>query len=256
MKLFLGDCIEVLKNIPDNSIDMVLTDPPYGITANDWDNNINSDVLWKELKRIVSPQGSVILFASGKFEANIISDWKSVYKYKWTWIKQKKGFFVHAKNRPLTQHEDILVFSEYSMGHKSTLGKSRMRYFPAVTSNCYKRKINSSSKFGTTMGKRPSQKIGYIQKKTGYPSDVIDFDFLPGERGFHPSQKPVKLLEFLIQSYTMPDMTVLDFAMGSGSTGVACIHTHRKFVGIEIDPKYFKIAKQRIGELYDKRYTF
>lgn len=253
MKLMHGDCLELMKAIPDGSVDLVLTDPPYGTIACKWDSIIDFGEMWSQLNRVLSNGSSALLFASGQFEPRVMLSNIDAYKYKWVWVMNKKSLFVHAKNRPMTAHESILVFSEYPMGHVSRLGDRRMRYSPQGLMDCFIKHVDNGSRFGTTAGKRPSHKGETIQNKTGYPSDVLYFDSPKDVERLHPTQKPVDLLEYLIKTYTDEGHTVLDFTMGSGSTGVACVNTGRDFIGIELDDGYFDIARKRIENAQRER---
>lgn len=253
MKLMLGDCLERMRDIPDGSVDLVLCDPPYGTTDCKWDSVIDFSAMWEQLSRVLSKGSSAVLFASGQFEPRVMLSNLSAYKYKLVWVKNKKGLFVHAKNRPMTAHESVLVFSDYPMGHASKLGERRMRYNPQGLSECSIRHVDNGSKFGTVAGKRPSHKKSYKQESTGYPCDVLRYDVPSDKERLHPTQKPVDLLEYFIKTYTDEGKTVLDFTMGSGSTGVACVNTCRDFIGIELDEGYFDIAKRRIHEAQRER---
>jgi len=238
INLIHGDCLEKMKEIPDNSIDMILTDPPYGTTACKWDVVIPFEPMWAELKRIIKPKGAICLFGSEPFSSLLRCSNLDGYKYDWYWKKNHPTGHLNAKKRPLKVTETISVFNT-------------LRYFPQglqqvdwdVTnsdSHCQRNKDNKTS---TVSG---GLKKNYKQTATGYPRDSIDFDSCNGNKE-HPTQKPVALLEYLIKTYTLEGATVLDFTMGSGSTGVACKNLNRKFIGIEKDEGYFKIAKDRIG---------
>ena len=243
-KLYKGDCLEIMKDIPDKSIDMILCDLPYGTTASSWDKIIDSDKLWNEYERIIKDNGAIVLFASGLFTNKLINSNDKLYRYKWIWFKTKRGNFVNAKNRPMTSYEEICVFSKGATANGS---KIKMKYFPQGLKPIYK--INndkSGSRFGTMAGKRPSHKQITIQEWTNYPFDVLQFDSVG--KPIHPTEKPIELLKYLIKTYTNENDLVLDNCMGSGSTGVACKHTNRRFIGIELDDNYFEIAKKRIEE--------
>lgn len=248
-KLWQGDCLELMKDIPDKSVDMILCDLPYGTTACNWDKALNSTILWEQYNRIISPNGSVLLFSCGIFTPRVMLSNIDDYKYKFVWIKNTPTNFVHSKNRPMTKHEDILVFSKAPMGHISQLGDKRMTYNPQGLIPCEKHRKASPNRFGTTTGKRESHKETFKQEYTNYPNDVImSFPEKSPSLKLHPSEKPIELLEWLIKTYTDDNGTVLDNCMGSGSTGVACMNTGRNFIGIELDNNYFEIAKQRIEE--------
>jgi site-specific DNA-methyltransferase (adenine-specific) len=235
--LMHGDCLELMKGIPDNSIDMVLTDPPYGTTACKWDTVIDFDLMWEQLKRITKDNGAICLFGSEPFSSALRMSNIKMFKYDWIWEKSKGGF-AYAKYRPLNRHEIISVF-----------GKSKLNYFPIkyaapkhLIDNRKTRSVFSQNQ-GHTKG------LGDIARPkddgTRNPTSLLKFKS-HWSKGMHPTQKPVALLEYLIKTYTLENETVLDFTMGSGSTGVACKNLNRKFIGIEKDDKYFEIAKNRI----------
>lgn len=348
MELYNEDCIEGMKRLADNSVDMILTDLPYNLTACKWDlTPIDLAALWEQFRRILKPCCSVVLFASGRFVYKLVSSNLEQYKYKWIWVKNAPTFFVHAKNAPMRKFEEILVFSDGSINHP-TCTDHRMKYNPQGVIPCTslrtnldkdvhsevaafggkfksnigkgteaqvgggKLKRNGSfladgelktsqlrgaikakntfddlpdskfihnldknsevsrqggafkgnwrdgalTKFGGTVGKRPSQVDYYIQEQTGYPTDVLEYKVPHTAAKVHPSQKPVDLLEFLIRTYTDEGETVLDATMGSGSTGVAAVNTKRDFIGFELSEKFFDIAKARIEEAMNPREQF
>ncbi|HDK27265.1 MAG TPA: site-specific DNA-methyltransferase [Candidatus Atribacteria bacterium] len=246
IQLFHGDCLKVIDDlIKENvQVDAIITDPPYGIIASKWDKVVNFKKLIPKLYQLLSPIGSVILFSSGAFTPRIMLADLEHYKYKYVWVKNTKGLFVHAKNRPMTQHEDILVFSQAPMGHKNLLKNKRMFYTPRHLTEVNKIQKAGKNQFGNVLGIRPSQKAYFKKTHTGYPTDVLFYN--KDNTNYHPTQKPVALLEFLVETYTDEGGTVLDFTMGSGSTGVACKNLNRNFIGIELDEEYYKIAKDRI----------
>lgn len=247
-KLFLGNCLEEMKKIPDNSIHLILVDPPYGTTASNWDKEIPFSPLWKQYERILKDNGTVLIFANGIFTPRVMTSNIKQYKYRWVWIKKNSTNFVHAKNRPMTKSEDILVFSKGAMGHKSQLGNKRMTYNPQGVIPVNKIRKSGKSNFTNTLaGKRPSHKDEFLVEFTNYPTDILtDFPELTPNKKLHPNEKPVDLLEFFIKTYSNEDEIVLDNCMGSGSCGEACIKNNRKFIGIEIEKKYFNIARERI----------
>ena len=243
IKLQQGDCLELMKDIPDGSVDMILCDLPYGTTASAWDKVIQSDKLWKQYRRIIKSRGAIVLFASGQFTNKLINSQNDIYRYKWIWEKNRSGNFVNANNRPMTRYEEICVFSKgVTANTKNT--DLKMNYYPQGLVEINKMKKHGDTKFGTMAGKRPSHKKVTVQKYTNYPNDVLKFDCV--SKPEHPTQKPLGLLEYLIKTYTRDGETVLDNTMGSGSTGVACVNTGRNFIGIELEEKYFDIAKERI----------
>ena len=247
IQLLQGDCLEVMKNIEDKSVDLVLCDLPYGVMDAEWDKIIDFEKLWAEYKRIVKDNGIFILFANGLFTVKVINSNVEMYKYKYVWLKRTPSLFVHAKNRPLVRHEDILVFSNAKIGHRDISGNQRMTYNPQGLKPLNKKisKIRNNTEKGYIKFKKNEQ--NYTQEFTNYPSDVLTEYFEAGaNEKFHPNQKPTNLLEFLIKTYTNENDLVLDNCMGSGSTGIAAKNTGRKFIGIEKDEEYYKIAKNRI----------
>lgn len=243
--LYHGDCLEVMKHLPEGSIDLVLTDPPYGTTACKWDTVIPFEDMWERVHRVSKNNGAVVLFGSEPFSSALRMSNIQNYKYDWVWVKTRKTGFQHAKNMPLKAHELISVFSKGSMGHKSLLGEKRMSYHPQGLKYCGKTETNALAKFGKTVGSRPSQVNEYFRENSNYPCSTL---FYTSESGSHPTQKPVALMEYLIKTYTLEGETVLDFTIGSGTTAVACVNTNRKFIGIEQDEKYIEIAKKRVTD--------
>ena len=244
IKLYKGDCLELMKTIPSGSVDAIITDPPYGTTDCKWDSIIPFDLMWEQLNRIIKPNGAIVLFGSEPFSTHLRMGNLENYKYDIYWLKNKVTGFTQAKNKPMKNLELISVFSDGTTVHK-TQSKNRMTYNPQGLTLINKVKKNGKRKFGNIVGARPSHKDDYIQEFTNYPKMTVDFEV---EHGLHPTQKPVPLLEYLIKTYTNEGDTVLDFTMGSGSTGVACVNTLRNFIGIERDENYFNIAEKRIEE--------
>ena len=245
IKLILGDCLVKMKDIPDKSIDMILCDLPYGTTACKWDTIIPFEPLWEQYKRIIKDNGAIVLTASQPFTTKLINSNIELFKYEWIWEKSRTVGFLNAKNAPLKKHENVLVFSK---GKTANCNKNNMIYNPQGLIEI--NKVNKSVKQSddTVVGNRPSRNKDYIAKYTGYPTSIIKFN--NENKQIHPTQKPVKLFEYLIKTYTNEDEIVLDNCMGSGSTGVACVNTNRKFIGIELDKNYFQIAIKRINEAF------
>lgn len=230
-----GDCLELMKTIPDGSIDAIITDPPYGTTACKWDSVIPFEPMWAELKRIIKTNGVIALFGSEPFSSLLrISNIKQ-YKYDWIWYKNQKTRFQSAKYMPLKSYEIISVFYKES-------GK----YYPQKQNRTKQKAGNKINKTGEIYGNNIY--IRPVQDDLINPHDVIDFiKTLHGsDKRLHPTQKPVALIEYLIKTYTNENETILDFTMGSGTTGVACKNLNRNFIGIELDEGYFNIAKKRI----------
>lgn len=235
-----GDCLELMKSIPDKSVDMILCDLPYGTTEAKWDIIIDFKKLWFEYERTIKDRGAIVLFASGRFTQKLINSNINLYKYKWIWIKNRKGNFVNAKNRPLTNYEEILIFSKSNTANCT----QKMNYYPQGIVHREQIRKRYKNTFENMVGKRKSQKSEITSYYTNYPCDVLNFKCVP--KPTHSAQKPVPLLEYLIKTYTLEGDTVLDNCMGSGSTGVACVNTNRNFIGMELDEHYFEVAKNRI----------
>jgi site-specific DNA-methyltransferase (adenine-specific) len=238
--LYHGDCLDIMKSIPDGSIDAIITDPPYGTTACKWDSVIPFEPMWEQLKRIIKPNGAIVLFSSQPFTTLLISSNIKFFKYSMVWAKSKCGSPLTAKYKPLTKHEDINVFSL----HKKTLN-----YYPQKIQGVPYKRISKLGKqdnmsFGVKAGFEYGSKDGMR-----HPNTILDYpQKWRRQDQKHPTQKPVELIEYLVKTYTQENETVLDFTMGSGTTGVACKNLNRKFIGIELDEKYFQISCKRIGE--------
>lgn len=248
IELKLGDCLELMKDIPDKSVALVLCDLPYGTTDCKWDTVIPFDSLWQQYNRIIKDNGVIILHGSEPFSTLLRYSNLKMYKYDWIWKKNTVTGFQHAKNMPLKDYETISVFSKGSMGHFSILGERRMPYNPQGLMPC-KKIYKGTRNDGGIIGTRPSHKAVVQQEFTNYPRMILEFT---NEKGLHPTQKPVALLEYLVKTYTNPGEVVLDNCMGSGSTGVACVNTGRSFIGMELDEGYFEIAKKRIQEAQER----
>jgi len=249
IELIQGDCLEKMKDIPSGIFDMILCDLPYGTTACKWDAIIPFEPLWEQYKRIIKDNGAIVLTASQPFTSALVMSNPKMFKYCWVWEKNAPAGFAQAKNKPMTKHEDVVVFSLAKTGHVSQC-KNRMVYNPQGIIPFGKEVKNSKSHRGSAFEARKNARSSYVQEFTGYPGSVIN---IPVERsGLHPTQKPVALMEYLIKTYTNEGDTVLDNCMGSGTTGVACKRLNRTFTGIEKDPEYFKTAERRINmELKD-----
>ena len=229
-----GDCLELMKDIPNKSIDMILCDLPYGTTQNKWDSVIPLEPLWEQYKRIIKDNGVIVLTSQGIFTAKLILSNEKWFKYKWVWEKSKATNFLNAKKQPLRKHEDICVFYN-----------KQPKYNPQMTEGePYDKGIRKNQLTGSYGEFNP---VHVKSEGKRYPTDVVYFKTAESEgKVYHSTQKPVELLEYLIKTYTIEGELVLDNCMGSGSTGVACINTNRNFIGMEIDENYFNIAKERI----------
>jgi len=252
IELIQGDCLEKMKDIPNKSIDMILCDLPYGMTACKWDTIIPFEPLWEQYKRIIKDNGAIVLTASQPFTSALVMSNIKMFKYCWYWRKSKPNGWQHSKNRPMTAIEECCVFSKAPMGHISMLGEKRMRYTPQGVVSAGKKKVTAVA-HGSTMGARPNQIGKEYEAFTNFPHNVLEYPNVIGSSVIHPTQKPVALFEYLIKTYTNEGDLVLDNCMGSGTTGVACKNINRNFIGIELDPEYFKIAEKRINEMKDAK---
>lgn len=237
INLMQGDCLEIMKTIPDGSVDMILTDPPYGTTACKWDSVIDFTLMWEQLKRIIKPNAAIVMTSSQPFTTALIASNIKDYHHSWVWYKRFAANFPQAKRQPLRVHEDVIVF-----------GKTP-KYYPVMTKRdvpIKKGKNAGAEMYGGVSGLGREDYRGKVYDEK-YPETIIEFNIRTDGRKLHPTQKPVALLEYLIKTYTKENETVLDFTMGSGSTGVAAKNLNRSFIGIELDEKYFEIAKERIS---------
>lgn len=233
-----GDCLELMKEIPDKSVDMILCDLPYGTTTCKWDNVIPFDKLWEQYNRIIKDNGAIVLFGTEPFASKLRLSNLKMYKYDLYWQKQKPVNFLQLKKRFGKTTETISVF-----------------YKKQCTYNPQKKPSNKVVKNKVQKGKGHSitcaigfKAKDYIDDGTRYPTDILKFNRVPERQVVHPTQKPVELLEYLIKTYTNVGDVVLDNCMGSGSTGAACVNTNRNFIGIELDENYFQISEKRIKE--------
>ena len=239
--LIKGNCLEVMKGIKSGSIDAIITDPPYGTTACKWDSVIDFELMWEQLNRIIKTNGAIVLFGSEPFSSALRMSNIKNYKYDWIWQKTQPTGFLNAKKMPLKQFEVISVFY-----------KKLPTYNPQLTDkkpeNIRKLSKNIKAKESENYGKyKRSDDFRSIPIDKTYPRDVLNFKNSNIKKKIHPTQKPILLMEYLIKTYTNENETVLDFTMGSGSTGVAAKNINRNFIGIEMDENYFNIAKERIN---------
>lgn len=241
IQLFNGDCLEVIKSIPDASIDAIITDPPYGTTACKWDSVIPFDLMWEQLNRIIKPNGAIVLFGSQPFTSYLIMSNIKMFKYEWIWKKNIPTGFTMAKTSPMKLHENIIIFSNGNLTYNSK--GNYLKFNPQKTKRDKPIKgyaVTSSFLHDSTFDKK--------ERVYNYKNPVSIIEYKKVKKGLHTSQKPVALIEYLIKTYTNENETVLDFTMGSGTTGVACKNLNRNFIGIELDKNYFEIAKKRIEE--------
>ena len=235
MTLMNGDCLELMKDIPDKSIDLILCDLPYGTTQNKWDSVIPFDKLWAQYNRIIKDNGAILLFSQMPFGANLIMSNPKMFRYEWIWEKEQSTGWLNAKKMPLKKHENILVFYK----HLPT-------YNPQGLIELDK-PLMVDAKQHEYGGYNDNSQATWERKNTNYPTDMLKYGRDKVKGSLHPTQKPIALLEYLVKTYTNEGDTVLDNCMGSGSTGVACVNTNREFIGMELDEKYYKIACERLG---------
>ncbi|MCK5126809.1 MAG: site-specific DNA-methyltransferase [candidate division Zixibacteria bacterium] len=236
-----GNCLERMNEIPDGSVDMILTDPPYGTTACKWDSVIDLELMWKQLKRIIKPNGAIVMTAAQPFTSILTCSNLSMFRYDMVYDKPAGTGFLNAKKMPLRCHENILVFykalptynPQMTHGHARRTSKRK-----GSNSECYNKSFTKTSYDSTTR----------------YPRSIQRFSSDKQRESYHPTQKPVLMMEYYVKTYSNECDLVLDFTMGSGTTGVACINTGRNFIGIERDDKYFDVAENRImGEMTDEQ---
>lgn len=250
-----GDCIEVLDYLIEMGIvaDMILIDPPYAKTRGKWDVIIPLDKMWGRINKIIKPNGAVVIFGNEPYSSMVRMSNIEEYKYDWKWVKNRATGFANCNYRPMARYEDIMVFSK---ANASTGGKKNsMAYYPQGLKPINKVKKNTPKRHGliqqdtNNIGKNNAlmQETEYVQKYTNYPDNILNFDC--ESKYIHPTQKPVKLLEYLIKTYTKENDLVLDFTAGSFSTGEACIKSKRRYICVEKDKKYFDIGENRIMSL-------
>lgn len=245
VKLYNGDCLIEMDNIPDKSIDCIICDLPYNITNISWDNLIPFDRLWEQYNRVIKDSGSIVLFCSGIFTYKLIESNLKNYRYKLIWKKNVPTGMSSAKYRPMKYFEEICIFGNSKSTYNPIL-KERV----GIGKKCYNYEHYCGGNNHIKMNKKPKKyEPDFVQ-----PSDILEFDVVPNRNGkLHPTQKPVALLEYLIKTYSNEGDVILDNTMGSGSTGVAAINTNRNFIGIELNEEYFKIAQNRIEETQNKQ---
>jgi len=241
INLIHGECLEKMKDIPDGSVDAIITDPPYGTTACKWDSVIPFAPMWEQLKRIIKPNGAIVLFGSQPFTSALIMSNPKMFRYAWVWEKSQAVGHLNAYKMPMRNTEDVCVFYQKQCAYNPEITQKdpaniRPRSTRTKTTECY-------GNHRLDVHKLPPDK--------SMPKTILRFN--NAQKTVHPTQKPVALMEYLIKTYTNEGETVLDFTMGSGTTGVACANTNRNFIGIERDEKYFEIAQKRIAEAQPNR---
>jgi len=242
-EILLGDCLELMKDIPNGSIDMILADLPYGTTANKWDSVIPLNILWEHYERIIKDNGAIVLTASQPFTTHLIYSNQKLFKYEIIWVKSRPNGHLEAKNKPMRKHENILIFSK---GASANGCKNRITYNPQglVKVERYNRNSTDTDNYGS----RKSRPVGLVTKQeyTNYPTTIWEF----GSEGktIHPTQKPIELFEQLIKTYTNEGELVLDNTAGSGTTAIACLKTNRQFIVMEKEKKYYDIILKRVAD--------
>ena len=231
IRLIHGNCLKKMKDIPDGSIDAVIADPPYGTTSCKWDTCIPFEPMWEQLKRIIKPNRVIVLFGSQPFTSALVMSNPKMFKYEWVWDKGQGTGFLNAKKQPLRSCENISVFYDKQCTYNPQMRTGFKPY---------------TCKQGDTKTQNYGKQTGAVTVSDGSRFPLTRIEFVRDKEKVHPTQKPVALMEYLIKTYTNKGETVLDFAMGGGTTGVACKNLNRNFIGIELDPKYFKIAKGRV----------
>lgn len=235
IQLMHGDCLEMMKLIPDGSVDMILCDLPYGTTQNKWDCPIDLAQLWPQYWRLAQPGAAIVLMAQAPFDKVLGASQIGNLRYEWIWEKSNPTGHLNAKRAPMKAHENILVFY-----------KKQPTYNPIKTQGHKRKTATKRHDITKTYGKQVFEELPYDSTER-YPRSVLQFPSDKQRSRLHPTQKPVALMEYLVRTYTNEGGTVLDNSMGSGTTGVACMNTGRNFIGIEMDKDYFHVAKQRIG---------
>lgn len=236
MQLYNGDCIEIMKTLPEKSVDLILTDPPFGTTQNRWDTVIPFEDLWGGYERVIKDNGAIILFGQGLFSDELACSNKRMFRYRLVWEKTKAGGFLNARRMPLQAHEDILIFYKKLPTYNPQMSEGKP-YIKKAVSNGDGKNYGKFDRVGQTN----------VNEGTRFPRSVIKFSN-DNHNSLHPTQKPVDLLEYLIKTYTNAGDTVLDSCMGSGSTGVAATNTGREFIGIELDENYYSVASSRLNQ--------
>ena len=239
MTLLQGDCLELMKDIPDKSIDLILCDLPYGTTRNSWDEVIPFDKLWAQYNRIIKDNGAILLFAQGKFYVNLVNSNMKMFRYDLVWDKELVSGFLNAKRMPLRRHEQVAVFYKHLPTYNPQFTQGKPLHSKGTAYQTKELTNNNYGDFKTTNDDR----AGSTEK---YPTSIMKFQKPHPSVCVHPTEKPVALLEYLVKTYTNEGDVVLDNCMGSGSTGVACQNTNRKFIGMELDEDYYKLACERI----------
>ena len=232
-----GDCLELMKDLPDKSIDAIIADLPYGTTACKWDTIIPFEPLWGQYERIIKPNGAIVLFGSQPFTSALVMSNPKMFKYNLVWDKVAVTNPMLAKKQPMRCHEDVLVFYD-----------KQPTYNPQMRVGVKWSRAGKKQHTTDTLGQSTLFNNGSDESEMKYPKSIITFSNADKTKNEHPTQKPLALMEWLVKTYTNEGDVVLDNTMGSGTTGVACVNTNRRFIGMELDEKYFEIAEKRINE--------
>ena len=232
--IYHGDCIDGMKILPDNSVDMILTDPPYGTTQNKWDTVVDMDAFWKEIKRVTKKNSAILIFTQMPFTATVVMSNPKMFRYEWICEKYNSTGFLNAKRMPLKCHENVLVFYEK---------------LPTYNPQMIQGKPHSRGGSRQSKNYCSYDHTKRIISNTYFPRDVLKVNWQDSIRGLHPTQKPVSLCEYFIKTYSNKGDIILDPFIGSGTTAVAAVNTGRKYIGFEQDDKYFEIAKNRLEKL-------
>lgn len=243
ISLIKGDCLDIMDSFPSGYFDAIICDPPYGTTACKWDSVIDLSLMWKQLKRIIKPNGAIVLFGSQPFTSVLITSNLKMFKYDLVWDKKRPTGQLNAKKQPLRQHENILVFYTKPPCYNPIMHENRLK-------RKFKGNVNKDRKTSDTFGQQYDYEQNINANSKSYPRSIIEQTAVIGtskEKVKHPTQKPIALMEYLIKTYTNEGEKILDFTVGSGTTGLAAVNLKREFVGIEKDPEYFKLAQDRIN---------
>lgn len=243
--LLQGDCLDEMSKVLDSSVDLILVDLPYGTSACSWDVVIPMEKLWEQYLRVLKPNGTVVLFGSEPFSSLVRSSNLEMYKYDWKWVKPRGANFLNAKYQPMKNYEDIMVFSRCPASYSRS--RDPMVYYPIMGVGEPYKLMSGKQKLEKNNSTVRSSVKSVVTDNKGLRYPKATLEFKSDKDKLHPTQKPVDLLEYLIRTYTVEGMVVLDSCMGSGSTGVACKNLNRSFIGIELNDGYFEIAKQRIN---------
>lgn len=235
INLMLGDCLERMKDIPDGGVDMILCDPPYGTTACKWDSVIDLPLMWEQLKRVTKPTSAILLFGAEPFSSILRCSNLQMFKYDWVWEKPHGTGFLNAKKQPIRAHEVVSVFYNKPCTYNPQKTQGHVRKIST-------KRLDETEVYGKQVGEHS------YDSTERFPRSVQVFSSDKQKSSLHPTQKPIALMEYLIKTYTTEGDSVLDFTMGSGTTGVACVNLGREFIGIEMDEGYFNIAEKRIAD--------